>query len=61
MKGGCELNASDVDSAMATLGRSDGYRIAQNFDWGKFCRILTLQIFDRKYFDVWSLSFTLHL
>ena len=36
MKSGCELNAADVDSAMATLGRSDGYRIAQNFDGGKF-------------------------
>ena len=38
MKSGCELNAADVDSAMATLGRSDGYCIVQNFDGGNFDR-----------------------
>ena len=37
------------------------YRIVQNFDGGKFWRILTFQIFDGKYFDRWWLSFTIHL
>ena len=31
------------------------------FWWGKFWLILILQIFDGKYFDGWSLSFTIHL
>ena len=36
------------------------YCIAGNFDGGKFWRMLTFQIFDGKYFDGWSVSFTKH-
>ena len=34
------------------------YHIVQNFDGEKFWQILTLQIFDGKYFGGWLLSFT---
>ena len=38
------------------------YCIVQVFDRGDgFWHILTFQIFDGKYFDGWSLSFTMHL
>ena len=49
----CQALLADINHAYI-------YRTAGNLDGGKFWRILTLQIFNGKYFDGWSLSFTKH-
>ena len=54
------LNNQTVIFKISVIVYFSTYRIAENFDRGKFWRMLTFQIFDGKYFDRWSVSFTKH-